>query len=258
MDPIRLSLSKVKTYDSCHKKFKYNYILKLPRKDYDFYTFGKLLHKTLEKFHLDYLNGSQLPLNETMIKAFKIAKNEYKEKLNPLMINECVQLLQQYLKILRTNKNHPLAMPITAVEKNFELSLNDTITLVGAIDRTQIDQDGVLHIADYKTSKNKKYLANDPFQLMTYALVLMLENPSLQVVRTSYILARHHFDYLTWTFQREEIMKVKDKYIEYAKQITEETEYVANPTKLCQYCEFLDHCIDGQKAINRINGEVEW
>lgn len=261
MDPnLRLSVSKVKCYDSCHKKFKYNYILKMPKKEFEFFTFGKLLHKALEEFHLSCLQGSNEPHNKSMTKAFKLAKEEYKDKITPDMTGECFQILNQYLKILSTNKSHLISIPITASEKQFELSLTDNITLVGAIDRTQIDNDHILHIADYKTSKNKKYLINDPFQLMTYAMVMMINDASLQRVRASYILLRHNFEPITWEFSREEIMALKDKYMNYAKQITNEVEYVASPSQMCKFCEFLDICSEGQQAvkIKQFSGEIKW
>jgi len=259
MDPsLRLSVSKVKCYDSCHKKFKYTYILKTPRKEWDFYVFGKLLHKALEEFHFAYLNGSKEPFNKTMPEAFKIAKFEQQDKLKPEMAKECFQILLQYLKIVSLNKNHLLSRPIKAVEQNFELPLNDQITLVGAIDRTQIDPDQVLHVADYKTSKNKKFLENDPFQLMTYAMVLMMQDPTLQMVRASYILLRHNFEPITWTFNRDEIMKIKDKYLDYANKIINEVEYEANPSKMCRFCDFIDQCEQGQRIIGNFNGEVNW
>ena len=256
---LRLSVSKVKCYDSCAKKFQYNYILKMPRKEFEFYAFGKLLHKALEEFHLAYLNGSTAPHNKTMSAAFKVARAEYKDKITPEMLDECIQILGQYLKVLAL-KTHKLSMPVTAIEKNFELSITDKIMLVGAIDRTQIDDDNILHIADYKTTKNKKYLKDDPFQLMTYAMVMMMNDPSIQQIRASYILLRHNFEFITWPFHREDIMAIKDKYIEYASQIMNEKEYVANPSKMCKYCDFIDICSEGQKATHaaNFNGEVAW
>lgn len=232
----------------------------MPKKEFEFFTFGKLLHKALEEFHLSFLRGTTEPHSTSMTKAFKLAKEEYKDKMTPEMSGECFQILNQYLKILSTDKTHLLSVPITASEKQFELSLTDSITLVGAIDRTQIDADQILHIADYKTSKNKKYLINDPFQLMTYAMVMMTNDTSLQKVRASYILLRHNFEPITWEFSREEIMTLKDKYIDYAQKITNEVEYVASPSQMCKFCEFLDICSEGQQATQKkqFSGEIKW
>ncbi|MFW9879543.1 MAG: PD-(D/E)XK nuclease family protein, partial [Candidatus Thorarchaeota archaeon] len=58
---ITLSVSKAKTFDEaadggCKKKFKFNYLDKLPRIDQDFHVFGKFLHQILENFHRELLD----------------------------------------------------------------------------------------------------------------------------------------------------------------------------------------------------------
>ena len=255
---LRLSVSKVKCYESCHKKFYYTYVVKMPRKEYEFFTFGKVIHKTLEDFHIAYLQGSKEKYNQVMTEAFKVAKATYQSQMTPEMSKECFQILNQYLKIISTNSEHNLSTHVIAAEKSFQVSLSDNITLIGAIDRTQIDQDNILHISDYKTTKNKKYLQDDYFQLQTYAMVMMLEDPTLQKVRVSYILLRHNFEYLTWEFTREDIAPLRQKYIDYAQKIIAEEKFEANPSKLCRYCDFIDICEEGRKILNKSNGEVDW
>lgn len=258
MQDVRLSVSKVKTFDACKKKFKFTYILKLPRKEFEFFALGKFLHLALEIFHQTIRNNPAIPLNKIMSDAFREAKKEYGTKLNSASIKECFNILDQYLKIISTNKAHTLSVPVLEEEKSFELKLTENIMLVGAIDRIQMDPDGILHIADYKTTKNAKYLQNDLFQLMTYCYVLLNENPSIETIRASYILLRHNCEFITKEFSKEEILRLKDKYIAYANQITSETEYQASPTKLCSYCEFIDVCEEGKKQTNKFNGEVKW
>ncbi len=129
------------------------------------------------------------------------------------------------------------------------------------IDRIQIDQDGTLHVCDYKTTKNKKYLKNDFFQLLTYCYALLLEDPSIEKIRASYILLRHDFEYITSEFKKEDILKIKEEYIKYADQILNEKDYDPNPTVLCGWCEFLEFCESGQKMVNKKqqkNGVIDW
>lgn len=258
MTDLRLSVSKVKTFDSCKKKFQYTYILKLPRKEYEFYAFGHLLHKTLELFHITLLNSLTTPLDKAMSDAFRSAKKEFAHKLQTEAIQEAFEILKQYLKIVSINKEHNLSTSILAAEKDFELKLADDIVLLGTIDRVQIDKDGVLHVADYKTTKNKKYLKEDFFQLLTYCFVLLSEDPSIEKIRASYILLRHNFEYMTQEFTKEQILETKEKYMEYANKITTEKEYQASPSNLCRYCDFLDICEEGRKQMKRFNGEVGW
>jgi len=204
------------------------------------------------------MNGCELPYNKVMTDIFKAVKEEYKAKTNPEMIKECFEILRQYLQIISTNKEHSLSVPVIAVEKGFEVFISEDTKIIGSIDRIQVDSDGVLHVADYKTTKNKKYLADDYTQLLTYAYVLMNEDPTIQKIRASYILLRHNFEFLTKEFERHTVMEVKDKYLDYAKQILNETEYKANPTNLCKFCEFLDKCQEGREKLNLVSGEIDW
>jgi hypothetical protein len=79
-------------------------------------------------------------------------------------------------------------------------------------------------------------------------------------VRASYILLRHDFEYITTEFTKKEIVKVPNKYIEYAEQIMAEKDFKPTPSALCNYCDFLEHCPAGKsKAFGQsVYGEVNW
>lgn len=259
-EDLRLSVSKTKTFLDCKAKFKFCYIEKLPRKDWDFHTFGKFCHSVLEYFHLQYINGCDKPYNVTMGEAFKHAWAEFKEKMTPEMKKECWDIVNDYLKLVTKDKNDGLPLNVISVEKRFDFAIAENLVLNGAIDRIQRDADNVIHVADYKTTKNKKYLKNDFFQLLTYAYVIVSEDPSIEKVRASYILLRHKFEYITTEFSRDEIMAVKEKYEAYAKQMLSEKEFAPNPTMLCNYCDYLQSCPAGKsKAFDQqVYGEVNW
>ncbi len=259
-EELRLSVSKTKCFNQCKKQFEFSYILKLPKKEHDYHTFGKFCHAVLEVFHMAYINGSQEPYNIIMGQAFKEAWLEYKDHMTPEMKKECWELIDKYLRIVSQDKKNNLSANVIGCEKHFEFKISDNLILNGMIDRIQIDADNVIHVADYKTTKNKKYLKNDWFQLLTYAYTIINEDPSIEKVRASYILLRHNFEYITTEFSVPEILKVKDQYLEYARQINAETEYVPNPTALCNYCDFLNLCPEGKtKSFNQnVYGEVNW
>lgn len=257
---LRLSVSKTKTFIDCKAKYKFSYIEKLPKKEWDFHTLGKFCHKVLEDFHNAYINGSDKPYNVEMGIAYKAAIVEYNSKMNSEMKQECWDLINKYLKIVSESKKNNTLPNVIACEKSFDFEIVDKVILNGMIDRIQIDADNVIHVCDYKTTKNKKFLTNDFFQLLTYAYVIYSEDPSIEKVRASYILMRHDFEYVTTEFTVPEILKVKDKYQEYANQINLEKEFIANPSNLCRFCDFLQSCESGRQKCSpdSLYGEVKW
>src|SRR6185436_13720541 len=226
---LRLSVSKTKTFLDCKAKYKYSYIEKLPKKDWEFHTFGKFCHKVLEDFHNAYINGSSEPYNIVMSKAFKDSLNEYKSVMTTEMRRDCWKIIDQYLKIVSSDKKNNLSANVIACEKNFEFLVGGKVILNGMIDRIQIDDDNVIHVCDYKTVKNKKYF-------------------------------KHDFEYITTEFTVPEILKIQDKYLEYANQILKEKEYAPNPTALCNFCDYLNMCPEGKAKSygQNIYGEVTY
>ncbi len=264
IEELRLSVSKTKTFVDCKKKFEFTYIQKLPRKTWEHHTFGKFCHKVLEDFHNAYIkNDSKKLFNIEMGNAFKAAMVEFKEDMTPTMKKDCWDIINKYLLLISNDKKNNLSANVIAVEKDFSFPIEKNIILNGFIDRVQLDADNVIHVADYKTTKNKKYLKNDWFQLLTYAYVILQENPDLKKIRASYILLRHDFEYITTEFLVPEIISIKDKYLDYANQIRTETEYAPNPTALCSWCDHLNSCSAGKDKVNqyqsdKIYGEVKW
>ena len=255
-EDFRLSVSKTKCFNQCKKQYEFSYILKLPKKDRDYHIFGKFCHKVLETFHGYYVEGCLLPFNMAMNDAFKAALTEYKNKMTPEMKKDCWELINKYLRKISGSK----LANVIAVEKRFELPITNNIILNGAIDIVRLNDDNVIEVADYKTTKNKKYLKDDWFQLLTYAYIILLEDPTIKKVRASYILLRHDFEHITTEFTTEQILAVKNRYIEYAEKMLAEKDFAPSPSALCNYCDFLEHCPAGKsKAFGQsIYGEVNW
>lgn len=259
----KLSVSKVKTFDSCKAKFKYSYIEKLPKKEWDFHVFGTFMHDTLEHFHLKLIAraaGAVVPEGENkdaiqeeswpslMKEAFTDSCEKYKEKLSTEQKNQSFVILQDYLNLMRDQKKKGILPDVTEAERAFYIVINEKVLLNGFIDRIQVDHDGVLHVADYKTTKDKKYL-KDFFQLETYAYALFLAYPELDKVRASFVCLRHNFDYITKEFTREDVEYIGQKFIDYADSIDEEKLWRPQPQFLCKYCDFLEHCHQGERYL---------
>lgn len=243
---MTLSVSKAKTFDDCKAKFKFNYIDHLPRVERDFHIFGKYLHQVLENFHRILIDNPERKedWHEVMTEAWDSAYEEYSDQLTGLQVKEAQEIIDEYKEILEEE-----GLPnVIGVEDDFYININHKVLLNGFIDRIQIDPDGVLHVADYKTTKDPKYL-KDFFQLMTYSYALMLKDPELNRIRASFILLRHRFDYLTQEFTREEVIFVAEKFLKYAYAIEEEKLFRPNPQFLCKYCDFIEHCKEGRNFL---------
>lgn len=255
---MTLSVSKAKTFDEdgggCRKKFKYCYIDKLPRVSQDFHIFGSFLHQVLENFHQSLLDHPEKKENwhAALDEGWDAAYTEYSDQITGLQVKEGKQIIKEYTELLEEE-----GLPnVIANEKPFYINLNNKVLLNGFIDRIQIDPDGLIHVADYKTTKNPKYL-QDFFQLITYCYALMLEDPSIERMRASFILLRHSFDHITQEFTRDEVIPVAEKFLKYAYDIEDEKLFRANPQFLCKYCDYIEHCEEGKNFLGKKSGLVK-
>lgn len=242
---LNLSVSKVKSFQDCKLKFKFAYIDKLPQKDWEFTHFGKFLHSVLEFFHLELRDIPDKPLNLIMKDAYVKAKHVYASKLSTEKVQEIKDLCSIYLKQISELRQNDSLPDFLAAEQGFNVDIDGTILLNGFIDKVQLDKDKIIHVADYKTSKDDKYLKNDFFQLKTYAYVMFLSDPTIEIVRTSYIMAKMNFKPIIKEFTKKDVLDVEEYYLEKAALIKNEQAYKPKPSPLCEYCSYLDNCVEG-------------
>jgi len=248
-DLFKLSVSKVKTFLTCKAKYRFSYIEHLPKREWDFQIFGKFLHKALEDFHSSIIKGFSGPDHVLMKQSFSSALQKWGAKLTPAQRVESIDILKEYLAIRFKERECNSVPKVIRIEKDFSLNINDSVLLNGFIDVIQLDPDGVLHVADYKTSKDKRYLKKDLLQLKTYAYVVMIEDASIKNIRCSYVMLRHKFDRIEKEFNREEIIKTAQDFLDYSEKINAEKLYRPSTSPLCKYCDYLGQCDAGKKYM---------
>ncbi len=245
---LHLSVSKVKTFDDCKAKYKFGYIEKLPRKEWEHHTFGKYLHEVLESYHKELIINPALDSDTLFDSCINKALEKYGAKLTDDLKLEALGIIDSYRNLLQKQKDTGTMPVITNLELPFYIDIDGKILLNGFIDRVQRDVDSVIHVADYKTTKNKRYL-KDYFQLVTYAFALMLNDQSIDKIRASFILLRHNCEFITKEYTRKDVEKIEEKFIKYAELINEEKLWRPNPTPLCEYCDYVEQCKDGRRYL---------
>lgn len=239
---LTLSYSRKDTYVKCPRKYYYRYIQKLPTKQWDHFALGTLAHGVLEYFHSKFKLDTEKPNLKTLMKnSFKSQRADMEKTgiLKPEVLNEAYIILQEYLGFM---ENTGIGSEIISLEQEFNIPLNDKFSIMGFIDRLDIDNDGVYHIKDYKTTKNDKYMT--PEQLITYGIYLLDKYPDVEKFRGSYIMLKCNLKNVSYDFNKEDVEKEKKILIECAEKITEEERWITRPTRLCDWCDFKDTCFN--------------
>ncbi len=165
---LKLSSSKISTYNTCSYKYRLKYIDKVPeQRTRASSEFGSIIHSILEDFH-SLPNEEQLKdkLLELLNKHWRENSFEYRLRADEFK-KQGLELLSNYFEYI--NKNQP---NVVGVEKHFSYDIEDiNVSISGKIDRIDYT-DGLLNIVDYKTSRKKeKASKNMQMALYTEAII---------------------------------------------------------------------------------------
>jgi len=240
------SVSQLQTYESCPKKYMYNYIYKIPSKPRHYFDFGTSVHEALEFLSGDfdkklskpklYTLGVKYLTNGWISKGYESAKQEkeyYKKGLNIIK-----EFIEKETKLRKQNRQ------TIGLEKKFFIDF-DGRKLMGYIDR--IDKvDGQIEILDYKTSNsmsNSKDLEKN-MQLLVYSLASEAHQDIKKFPKTVGLWYVLHDKIITINPKKEHTIEIKKRVLEQIKKI-ENKNFTATPTNFgCTYCDFNKICPD--------------
>jgi DNA helicase-2/ATP-dependent DNA helicase PcrA len=248
------SFTKLSTYNDCPWKYRYAFVLKVPKRGSHVLSYGSSMHKTLFNFFTlwkerqkDAETTAKTPVSLTELltmyeRAFidewypsKKARQEYYDK--------GAKALTAWFAI--TIKNTP---NILKLEQSFNLKV-DEFVINGAIDR--VDQIGIdektkkpqVKIVDYKTGKVKeKFDKDDKYQLLIYTLAV--QDPNIidgQVKELEYYFIDANESRKIEPTEKDATAAL-DWVRESVKSI-QSGDFRATPNEhMCNYCDYRDIC----------------
>ena len=232
MKYLPLSVSKIGVFNQCQKRFHFQYVQKIKQKPSIHFEKGNFIHGLIESV----LKSAKYKQD----KPFAImTKEEVSENLK-IALDFCKGELFQ--KVLALSKVYPFN-----VESAISLDINykpcdrwkGNPFLIGKID-FEMELPDSFKIIDWKTGKApSEFFKKDEDQLDLYALAMMLKTG--KPGRASFIFIEHNVvqkkDYTL-----NDIDGIKRTFEEYARIISNETEFRTNESGLCKNCSYIDIC----------------
>jgi DNA helicase-2/ATP-dependent DNA helicase PcrA len=232
--PKYLSYSQINTFKTCHLKYKYSYVLKVPTAPSHALSYGITIHDTLRDFHMKK-RFKDVSLQE-LLEIYK--KNWHPlgymdEKHRQLRFKEGEELLKEYYERHKDDKVKPLDL-----EKSFNIKIADA-KFFGRIDR--IDPlDGGVEIIDYKTGNTMTQKQVDKDDQVAFYAIAAKEALGLEPKKLTYYFLDSG-EKVSTTRTEEELEKIKEETKEIVEEM-KEGDFKANPGMHCNWCDYKEIC----------------
>lgn len=255
------SYSKIELFKKCPKQYFFNYldpviapIKKQYLKPRDYKTKGQAVHGAITLFyHLPIEERNFKNLKNLLLQAWFSEVDPSKEP--PLSFlggfknieherktyQDCLILLKNFYE-LKDIKPSFFLLPSKDIKYSFDdykeliKPLNNEISISGKFDRVDKLENGNLRIIDFKTGKN-----NQNYDQLEFYKLLAELNFNRKVEKVS-------FYYLTnkkiksFDVSNVNLDEIKNKVLRKIDIIKRTKEFLPNPTKLCNHCDFQEIC----------------
>lgn len=235
---VRLSFSRIDTYRQCPLRFRFSYVDRLPSAPATYLSFGTSIHTALEAFHDRTLFG--MPTEDDLLGFLYDGwdSSGFREQPREVQVREyrrAQDVLRRYHRRVADDYR-----PAAETEKWFELPIGEHATVVGSIDRIDVDDDGAYHVVDYKTGKLRdRQQVRRSLQLAIYALACEhLYGQLPATVCLDFVVAG-----------TEVRVPLADLDLDAAREAVDDTaravlaeEWTPTPTRLCDWCDHRALC----------------
>jgi DNA helicase-2/ATP-dependent DNA helicase PcrA len=248
-EPIKLSATRLRTYLTCPRQFRYRYIGEVPTVLTGALAFGKTIHQVIHDLHQWSIYSGE-PLNASgAISNFARQWEQVITEQEPVLkdiaeIADYAHLAELMLiGYVEAHKDRPQPF---LLEFPFEIKLHDEhyghhYVLSGVIDRIDQEEDGLV-IVDFKTGKRKpsmRDLASD-VQLSVYAFAA----GEVFGREVKELVLYHLRDQTPLSAKRssEQIRQLKDFLMPHVVRGIAERRFAPRPGYWCNFCEFKNRC----------------
>jgi len=237
-ESLKLSKSKIETYETCPLQFKFRYILKVPTLPGSASDLGNAIHSVLEKITKYQIDGE----NPTEEQAFELLNKRWEsrafesETASNQAKESAREMIQTFMTWNKANPNTPMA-----VEQRFNLTLAG-IQFTGFIDRVDKTPDGDYEVIDYKTGRDKisRIKIKDDVQMNLYALATEQLYGKLAKKTSLFYLKKNKI--VVNDIDSEKVNEIKESIESNVKSILEE-KFPANPSySNCKFCDYVEIC----------------
>jgi RecB family exonuclease len=236
---VRLSFSRIDTYATCPRKFRYAYVDRLPGRPGPHLSFGTSIHNALESFY-----DRKLPSCPTEDELLGFLYERWDTSgFAALPRDEQVEFYRHAQEVLRRfhRRQAPTYRLPAATEAWFELPIAYEAVVVGSIDRVDVDDDGRFHVVDYKTNRKVKDRARvaSSLQLAVYALACRhLYGALPATVSLDFVVAGVT---ITVPLEDLDLDAARQAVLDTAAAVREQA-YAPTPNRLCDWCDFKPIC----------------
>lgn len=250
---FRASSFKIQMFELCPQKYKFTYIDDLA-KEYatprPYLTMGAHVHNALKDFY------TTLEPEERKYDALeRLLRKRWTENRKGFETREeearwgvkALQMLRLFV--------HRMDVSITPVllEDYYDVEVDESLKILGRIDRADLLPDGTLHVIDYKTGKYTPENVS-PTQLLLYACIVSA-NEKKPVTRASYLFLQT-WEWYTIEVTDESLQEALEYVKESVEQIRQEKEFAPQPGSYCQHCDFISICPAQQRVVAILDNEA--
>ncbi len=249
-NPVKYSFSRISTFEQCARRFRYRYLDGIKEGFRGVEAFmGQQVHATVEWLYNERDAGRVRPLEEAVkyyCDTWDAETGKSRARIRVINRNQSLidyhrtgaeMISRFYGERFILDKLETLAN-----EKHFVVRVGGAHTVQGFIDRLARDEDGGLHIIDYKTGKqrNRTFSGKDADQLRTYGLAMFAETDAEEVnLHLEYLRTGER---LSARMQRRDADAVDAVLASKITNVESSTVFPPTPGMLCNWCGYNDLC----------------